>query len=319
MRTILALAGTLFCLALTPAALAQETVSVTDDLGRVVQVPAHPTRIASLDDLRLSVPLIELGAFPIASHGRISDNGPYIRASKILTGVDFDNSGIIFLGNDLDLEALAKAEPDLIVTLAGRDSPIEQLEKIAPTLVFDPAVSDYLGIYDRLAELTGTQDKLDFLETRYATQLTQLQRLIDAPATTVSVISGADGNIAVSHTFGSLGIVLRDAGFAFPAAYADLAEGAEAELSPEYLPQLDADIIFDSFRADRNETPADADLRMRAVLETYCDALWACANGQYVVVPREEIYAISYEGLSTAVNMITALMSARPLQHNPAL
>jgi len=245
------------------------------------------------------------------------DNGPYIRASEILTGVDFDNSGVIFLGNDLDLEALAKADPDLIVTLAGRDSPIEQLEKIAPTLVFDPAVSDYLSIYDRLAELTGTQEKLDFLETRYAAQLTQLQRLIDAPEITVSVISGADGNIAVSHTFGSLGIVLRDAGFAFPAAYADLAEGAEAELSPEYLPQLDADIIFDSFRADRNETPADADLRMRAVLETYCDALWACANGQYVVLPREEIYAISYEGLSTAVNMITALMSARRLQLKP--
>lgn len=317
MRIFPALAGALLCLAMLPAALAQETVTVTDDLGRTVEIPAHPSRIASLDDLRLSVPLIELGVFPVASHGRPSDNGPYIRASKILTGVDFDNSGIVFLGNDLDIEALAKAEPDLIVTLASRDSPIDQLEKIAPTLVFDSAVSDYLGIYDRLAEITGTQAKLEFLETRYATQLAQLRRLVDAPSITVSVISGSDGAISVLHTFGSLGIVLRDAGFAFPAVYADIAEGSEVELSAEYLPQVDADIIFDSFRADRNETPADARARMSEVIEGYCEALWACSNGQYVILPREEIYAISYEGLSTAINMITALMSAQDLQLRP--
>lgn len=300
----------------TPA-IAQDTITFTDDAGRTVDVPAQPQRIASLDDLRITVPLIELGITPVASHGRTSDNGPYIRASKILTGVDFSNTGIAFLGNDLDIEALAQAEPDLIITLADRDSPLEQLERIAPTIVLDPSVSDYLGIYDRLAELTGSEAKQALLETRYEAQLKQLTRLVDAPATTVSVISAADGTVTVPHTYGSLGIVLRDAGFTFPDVYDDIAVGTEIKLSAEFIPALDADIIFDSFRADRDEGPADADARMRDVQGSYCDALWACQNGQFFRIPREEIYAISYEGLSTAVNMLTALLSAQEIEHRP--
>ena len=62
----------------------------TDDLGRDVEVPDHPTRIISLYDVDVTIPLIELGVFPIASHGRIGlDGTPYLRSSRLLTGVDF--------------------------------------------------------------------------------------------------------------------------------------------------------------------------------------------------------------------------------------
>ena len=314
MRILTAL---MLCALLATGASGQETRTITDDAGRSVEIPVEPQRIASLDDLRLTIPLIELGAPPVASHGRTSDNGPYLRASKILTGVDFSNSDMIFLGDDLDIEALAKAEPDLIITLTNRDSPIEQLERIAPTVVLDPEVSDYLGIYDRLADITGTEAKHALLQTRYETQLTQLTRLVDAPSLTVSVFSGGEGTVSVIHTFGSLGIVLRDAGFQFPAVYDDIAQGTEIKLSAEFVPELDADIMFDSFRADRNETPADADQRMSEVLPGYCDLLWACQYGQLFRLPREEIYAISYESLSTSVNMLTALLSAQDIQKRP--
>ena len=303
-------------LSLLPVA-AQETTTVTDDAGRSVTIPAQPARIATLDDLRLTVPLIELGVQPIASHGRVSGTTPYIRASRILTGVDFDNSAIAFLGNDLDIEALAKAEPDLIITLASRAEQLEQLEKIAPTLVFDPARTDYLGIYDRLAEITGAQDRLAYLKARYEAQLAQLRHLIDTASITVSVFDAVNGTITVQKTYGSLGIVLQDAGFQFPEIYDTIAEGTEIKVSAEYLPQLDADIVFDTIRADRNETPADADARMREVLDSYCQALWACTNDQYFVLPREDVYAISYAGLSTAISMVTALMSAQQIELRP--
>ena len=49
---------------------ATEPVQVfTDDLGRKVTVPAHPKRIVSLHDLDITIPLIELGVPPVASHG----------------------------------------------------------------------------------------------------------------------------------------------------------------------------------------------------------------------------------------------------------
>ena len=49
--------------------------SFTDDLGRVVTVPRHPQRIVSLHDLDITIPLIELGVPPVASHGRTRPDG----------------------------------------------------------------------------------------------------------------------------------------------------------------------------------------------------------------------------------------------------
>ena len=78
---------------------ATEPVQVfTDDLGRKVTVPPHPKRIVSLHDLDITIPLIELGVPPVASHGRTRPDGShFIRSGALLTGVDFDNSSITFL------------------------------------------------------------------------------------------------------------------------------------------------------------------------------------------------------------------------------
>lgn len=57
---------------------ATEPVQVfTDDLGRKVTVPAHPKRIVSLHDLDITIPLIELGVPPVASHGRTRPDGSH--------------------------------------------------------------------------------------------------------------------------------------------------------------------------------------------------------------------------------------------------
>ncbi len=110
-----------------------QTQTFTDDLGRTVTVPLHPQRIVSMHDLDITIPLIELGAPPIASHGRTRPDGShYLRSSAQLTGVDFDNSDIRFIGTaDIDLEAVAAARPDLIITEPSRHVSVEQLEKIA--------------------------------------------------------------------------------------------------------------------------------------------------------------------------------------------
>lgn len=111
----------------------------TDDLGRVVNVPLHPQRIVSLHDLDITIPLIELGVPPVASHGRTRPDGShFLRSGALLTGVDFDHSTIKFIGTaDIDIEAIVAAKPDLIITEPSRHTPIEQLEKIAPTVSID--------------------------------------------------------------------------------------------------------------------------------------------------------------------------------------
>ena len=294
-------------------ALAQETRSFTDDAGRTVEVPADPQRIASLQDLSITIPLIELGVYPVASHGRTTEAGEgFIRSSKVLTGVDFDNSDITFLGNlPVDVEAVAAAEPDLIITTPWQTAPVEQLEAIAPTIVLDDTVRGDFGMYEALAEITGTTDTLAILEGRYDSQIEQIKRLIDTGSISVNVIQGVEGEVLSWHTYGGLGRVLRDAGFAFPERVDAIPEGEFARMSAEALPELDADFLFVTYRTDTLETPDDALGHLENVIPNFCDYLHACRENQMIVMPREEASASSYYALGVMAYTVISHISGR--------
>jgi iron complex transport system substrate-binding protein len=86
--------------------------SFTDDLGRTVTVDERPTRIAGLTDVVAS--LWNYGIKPVAAFG-------YTGISQDKRFADRDLSGVAELGpmyGQIDLEALAAADPDLIVTHA---------------------------------------------------------------------------------------------------------------------------------------------------------------------------------------------------------
>mgnify|MGYP001214734462 CR=1 FL=1 len=316
MKTAYALA--IAALLVLPVA-AQETRSFTDDLGRIVEIPLEPQRIASLQDLAITVPLIELGVMPVASHGRTTSEGEgFIRGSKVLTGVDFDNSGIQFLGNQpVDIEAVAAAEPDLIITTPWQDAPVEQLEAIAPTIVLDDEARGDFAIYDVLTEITGTQDRLTVLKDRYAGQVEQIRRFIDTGDVSVNVIQGVDGQVLSWHTYGALGKLLRDAGFTFPDRVEAIPEGEFERMSAETLPELDADFLFVTYRTDTGETPADAYAQLEAVMPNFCEFLFACKNNQMIVMPREEASASSYYGLGVLSYTVLSHISGRRFESKP--
>jgi iron complex transport system substrate-binding protein len=252
-----------------------------------------------LQDLSITIPLLELGVMPAGSHGRTATDGtPFIRASKVLTGVDFDNSDIAFLGNfPADVEAVAAIEPDLIISFPGQSEVLEQLERIAPTIVLDSNRRGF-EVYEVLAEITGTAAQRALLEVRYAEQIDQIRRVIDTEQITVNHIVASQGAFRAWHTYQTLGKVLRDAGFGFPESTEAIAEGTFADFSPEALQELDADYIFVSYRVDTLETPADAAAQLESVLPRFCDFLEACRSGRLIFIPREEAATLSYDALS---------------------
>lgn len=298
---------------------AQETRSFTDDTGQVVEIPEHPVRIVSLQDLEITIPLIELGVMPVGSHGRTTAEGvPFIRSSAVLTGVDFDNSGIKFVGNlPADIEAVAALEPDLIITTPWQTAPVDQLSAIAPTIVLDSTTRPEFSIYDVLADITGTGDRLTVLKRRYEGQLVQIKRLIDTGSIMVSVIQGVDGQIYALHTYGTLGKLLRDSGFTFPAVIEAIPEGGDERFGGESFPEFDADFVFVTYRTDTLETPADAIAQLEAVLPDFCRHLHACREGQMIVVPREEASATSYYALGALSYMLISQISGRPFEPMP--
>lgn len=293
-------------LALSPA-LAQETQTLTDGTGTEVTVPADPQRVVALHDTSLTVALLELGIVPVGSHGRTTENAePNIRSGKLITGYDFDNSTIEFVGNlPADVEAVAALEPDMILTTDWQTADVGQLRSIAPTYVFPISTMDDFDVYRTVAEVTGTADVLDKLEARYQSQLDMIDGLTDPAEITVSVIQANGGELQVWNTYGSLGKVLRDAGFDFPAAI-DAIEGNERQIfSGESYPEFDADFIFVTYAVERGESPAIARAALDEVLPNWCDVLHACRNGQIVYVPREIASSATYDSL-TALTQIVA-------------
>ena len=181
----------------------------------------------------------------MASNGRTRPDGShFLRSSGMLTGVDFDNSDIKFIGTaDIDIEAIAAAKPDLIITEPTRNTPVEQLEKIAPTVSIDHLDGGAPEIYRKLAQLTGTQARLKVLERRYQEQIKALKATIDTRKITVSVIQANQGKINAMHSYHSLGRVLRDAGFTFPPLIESIPEGGRIDVSAERLPELDGFVV----------------------------------------------------------------------------
>lgn len=311
MRLLLSLL-LLTCLSTTAA---EPTQQFTDDLGRTVTVPLHPQRIVSLHDLDITIPLIELGVPPVASHGRTrADGSHFLRSSGLLTGVDFDNSSIQFIGTaDMDIEAIAAAKPDLIITEPSRNTAIEQLEKIAPTVSIDHLVGGAPRIYSKLAQLTGSQKQLAILERRYQEQIKQLKLMVDTQHITVSVIQANKGKITVHHTYRALGRVLRDAGFRFPPLIDSIPDGERIEVSAERLPELDADYIFDTWRSDTGGKPQEELDAMNAIMPGWCQFLNACRSGHYILLPREETISNSFAALSLMVAQVQSHIAGRPM------
>lgn len=312
-------AGAVTLTALAAPALAQETRSFTDDAGRTVEIPVAPQRIAALHDVSITVPLIELGVYPVGSHGRTTEEGEgFIRSSKVLTGVDFDNSDIRFVGNyPVDIEEVAATEPDLIITTPWQPAPVEQLEAIAPTIVLDDSVRGDFGMYEALAEITGTENTFAILEGRYASQIDQIKRLIDTSEISVNVIQGVDGQVLSWHTYGGLGRVLRDAGFVFPELVEAIPEGDFERMSAEAFPELDADFLFVTYRTDTLEVPDDAIAHLEAVMPNFCDFLHACRENQMIVMPREEASASSYYALGVMAYTVISHISGRDFTPKP--
>lgn len=304
-----------FALAVSTAYAAPATQTFTDDLGRTVTVPLHPQRIVSLHDLDITIPLIELGVLPVASHGRTRPDGSHVlRSSAMLTGVDFDNSKIAFIGTaTIDIEAVAAAKPDLIITEPSRNTPVEQLEKIAPTVSIDHLDGGAPRIYSKLAQLTGTQTQLAILERRYQAQIAALKSTVDTRKIRVSVIQANQGKINALHTYHSLGRVLRDAGFSFPPLIDSIPDGGRIDVSPERLPELDADFVFATWRGDTGGKPQDEMTAMDAVMPGWCDFLTACRTGHYVLISREEAISNSFAALSLMVAQVQSQIAGRPL------
>lgn len=314
-RKSLALFAVAFVLA--GPALGQETRSYTAANG-TFDIPVAPQRIVALNDQILTLPLYEMGAPVIGSAGRIdADGNHFLRGGMDTLGIDFANTGIEFVGlfNDLDVEAIAALDPDLIIGGVYTDAAVvEQLQTIAPTLVINNAELGLIETIRTLADASGTAATF---EGRY-------QRYLDNVERTKAYI-GETADISVSLTFmfpggeqlwvyksglGAISQVVGDLGFAQPQAVAAM-EGTETTFSAELIQDLDADFIFGFYRQQPDATPDVVREAYEIYAPGWCRALTACQNGQFILLPGPS-FGSSMASLDLALELVESHIAARP-------
>ena len=305
--------------ALTQQANAQDTRVFTDDTGTEVTIPVDPQRIVSLHDSVLTVSMLELGVTPVGSMGRVDQDGvPFIRSAKTLTGVDFDNADITFVGAfPVDLEAIAALNPDLILTTQWQQAPVDQLRQIAPTVLIDYTARGDWGTYATVADIVGQAAQIDTMEARYAAAIAQIRERIDTENIVVSTIHAKEDSLFVFNPYGNIGRVLYDAGFAQPQAVLDVPLNDFAEMSGELLPQFDGDFIITTFNGSVADTPDDVRGFFENLVPGYCDLLHACRSGQMYIIPREEASASTYDALLATAYTIQSIIGGSEFDPMP--
>lgn len=303
--------------------LAQETRLYTDALDRNVEIPVKPERIISMHDHSLTLPLVELGASIVGSHGRAREDGStYLRSVNTIFNVDFDNSDIEFIGawNSIDYEKIASLKPDLIIARAPWDEePLEKLEIVAPTVFIDDT-ADALEFYEEVADVAGKIEKFEYLKDKYLQLIENSKGWLGHKGYTYSKIQAWDGNLTVYAHYGSLTPVLDDLGFQITAtgkAFRDKGVAWGEKVSAELLPEQDADFLFDTYRIDQGQAdgPQLAWDRMEKVLPNFCSLLSACQKGNYIFIPREHAAANSFATMSMNVHYIVSHVAGRKLPH----
>ena len=203
------------------------------------EIPDRPERVVVLDTGELDS-VLSLGVTPVGAVTTAVSEG-------FLSYLADDAADVEVVGtiSEPDLEAIAAAEPDLILSNKTRHEEIyEQLSQIAPTVF-----ADRVGVVwkDNLrldAEALGLEDEAEELIEAYEDDAAALgEEIGDPAATTVSTMRFVEGGIRVYTAESFIGTVMADIGLDhLQLPTADVP--TFAELSAEELTRADADVIL---------------------------------------------------------------------------
>ncbi|MFD8975753.1 ABC transporter substrate-binding protein [Streptomyces sp. NPDC059593] len=251
--------------------------TLTHALG-TTELKAAPKRVVVLDVGELDN-VVSLGIQPVGYAPSEGDDGIPAYLEK-----DAGTPKSVGTINNLNLEAIANLQPDLILgsQLRAADK-YDELSKIAPTVFsIRPGFTwkeNYLLNAAALDKTAEAKTKL----SAYETKAKQLGADIGPNKPTVSMVRYLPGKIRLYAKASFIGTILEDTGL--PRPKNQQIDELAAEISPEKIDDADADWIFTGVYGDAKATKKDA---------AQANPLWknlkAVKAGQAKDVPDETWY-----------------------------
>ena len=297
--------------AAVPRATVAATRTITDDLGRVVDVPVDPQRVVVLDPSRTTVQLVELGLTPVgATHNDLTGTETSLFPA-ILGDMAQEITSVGLIGS-ANLEEITSLQPDLILyNMPYQEIDVELLATIAPTVAFEfrPGSEANLRF---VANVVGRTEQAEALIAGFEDQLDERAQTLQLNGRTISVpyISFDRPTITFFGPETLLGrVIIRLGGTLVPSSIdgTPLTEYSD-ELSLEVIPELveGADTII----ALRFFGIADTDQNVQAVLST---PLWqtipAVQRGDIVIVDGQAaVGTYGYLGMNTILDELASVL-----------
>lgn len=210
--------------------------TVTHALGETV-LESKPTRVVVLDGGELD-DVLSLGITPVGLANPESAAGqPSYLADKL--------DGVADVGtiNNLDLEAIAALEPDLILGSKLRaDQLYPQLSQIAPTVFAIRPGFPWKENFLLVADAVGEENEAVEVLNNYQRRADDIRASLDGTPPTISLVRFMSGKIRLYGNLSFIGVILQDVGLPRPPLQ-DVDELA-VEVSPETITQAEGDRIF---------------------------------------------------------------------------
>ncbi|MFE6799428.1 ABC transporter substrate-binding protein [Paenibacillus chitinolyticus] len=226
----------------TPTAAADKSAAsprkVTDYKGHTAEIPAAAKKVIFYGET-----FSDLDALGVQAVGT---------ATNWLTGTVYadKHKNITDIGSPINLEKVLELGPDLILTGSTDEKEYEQLNKIAPTLMFNtflPMKERLLQLGDLLGKKPEAEKWLAYYDTRSEAMWKTLRDAGIKPGETASVFTYYPGNRLFVMASTGLSQVLYDKNGFLPTPPIQDVLNEKAgfkQISPEVLPKIAGDRIF---------------------------------------------------------------------------
>lgn len=210
------------------------------------EIAERPKRVVVLDTGELDG-VLALGITPV---GMVTTKGANAVPSYLADQVE--GVGTVGTINELDLEAIAKLEPDLILGSQLRaDTLHDELESIAPTVFSIRPGFPWKENFTLVGEALGMEDEATDVLNDYAKATDELDDSVDGNPR-ISLVRFMPERLRLYGNKSLIGVILDDAGLARPETQ-DIDELA-VEISPENLDQAGGDYVFYTSYGDPEAT-----------------------------------------------------------------
>lgn len=235
-----------------------DTRTVSTDQGDI-EVPSDPQRVVVLSG-SLAGYVFELDAPVVATDTRVigvtdlSSDFPEAWADE----AEEQGTEALPGGEQLSVEAVAAAEPDLIIgggqgiTAVQAEEAYEDLAEIAPTVLVPSSVTDWQGELNMIAETLGQEDQAEEMISEYDDRVQEVSEAITVPEGEFEVLLSLSTNEpSLIPADAALPQQLEELGFTASDVHAKAGEpelygsGDSFNVSTEVLPTVaDADTAF---------------------------------------------------------------------------